>query len=169
MVMSDRRNFHRTARSKRILDCFERFMLARREFLAVAEQCACKGWPDYSVAVRAATRLQYLFCDLEVSRLKYVLATASDEVLKAYGKISSIRPRLVEKWAESDENRLRREDLSYVELQEEIQKTRSQDEKALLEEPFEMAKKDPELIAAGHEFSQKWRLIDSELEAISKS
>lgn len=128
------------------------------------ERCAAKGWPDRTAEFRAATRAQQLFRDQELARLKYALAADSAAALDSYTEIGSIIRRLRDEWTAHDEEALLANDPAYASIQAQITTMRRLDTE--LNEPMEMAKRDPELRSAAQKFKQTVRTLQSRLKPI---
>jgi len=71
-----------------------------------------------------------------------------------------------ENWTQEDENPLASRDPAYVAAQREIERLKPMIDSDGLEEPFRMAMRDPELIAAGWDLHAKVRVLDEQLAVV---
>lgn len=151
------------ARSALIRDVFREYVAARRELLAALERCAVKGWPDRVEAIRLAMRLQELLCYQELERLNYVIASATDGLLNSYTRVGRIREQLNDAWSRSDEEAPIAGNPAYAAIRNEIERSRPLLDSGGLEGPFEMARRDPEMIGAGNSFARSIYALDAKL------
>ena len=144
---------------------FREFFDARLEFNVVFERCALKGWPDRKAAIRTSFRLQELFYARETLRLHHLVSrSASHEAAwQSYGGLNAVLERLQEGWTAADEVALLKRNAKYSAMQTEIQDLQAVLDSPGLERPFEMVKRDPELITAAHELQRKSRGLNERL------
>lgn len=148
------------ARANLVEEVFLKYLDARRAFNLELERCALKGWPDRSVAIRNAARLQELYYSLLSARLNHlVLQNGSDDATwNNHTNTLKVHERLQDQWSEREEQTLRLSDTAYAQIQSEITKLEAAADPEALIEPFNMAKRDPELVSAG------WRLNNTVLD-----
>jgi hypothetical protein len=153
------------SRAKRIEEVFSRYLDARLAFCNALERCATKGWPDRVAVIRESTRLQELFFARLSARLAHlVLQNDSEGVAwNEYTNNLKVHERIQDFWSESEERALRSRDEAYVQLESRIAELQSVADPQALEEPFRMAKRDPELISAGWDLDRTVRALDEEL------
>jgi hypothetical protein len=152
-------------RAKLVEEVFLRYLDARRAFNLALERCALKGWPDRSAAVRNAARLQELFYEILSLRLKHlVLRSASNDIgWNEYTSTEKVQVRVQDGWSEHEEQTLRLRDTAYAQIQSEITKLQAAADPETLIEPFNMAKRDPELVSAGWRLNNTVLALDREL------
>lgn len=153
------------ARAKLVEEVFLRCLDARLDFSRALERCAIKGWPDRGVAIRNATRVQELFFLQLSARLTHlVLQNGSDDT--AWNDCTStarVQERLQDRWGEHEEHTLRSRDAAYAQIQSEISRLQAIADTRSLEEPFRMARRDPELMAAARELNDVVLSLDRKL------
>ena len=154
-----------SGRAGLVEEVFFRYLDARRTFNLALERCALKGWPDRSAAIRNATQLQELYFSQLSARLTHlVLQEGSDDVnWLDYTNTFKVHERLQDRWSEHEEQTLRLSDSAYSQIESEISKREAAADPEILIEPFNMAKRDPELIAAGHELNDTTFALDRKL------
>jgi hypothetical protein len=154
-----------SAQAKLVEDVFLRYLDARRAFSLALERSAIKGWPDRSAVVRNATRVQALFFSQLTARLIHlVLRNGTDDTMwNGYTTTSKVHRRLQDQWSEHEEQTLRLRDPTYAEIQGEITALQASADPDALVEPFNMAKRDPELVAAGWKLNDTTLALDREL------
>jgi hypothetical protein len=152
-------------RATLVRDVFQQCVDARLEFNAVLKRCAEKGWPDKKSAIAIAFRAQEAMLKRLIVRMNYLLQHGSfaEAGWSAYTTTALVQRRLQEGWTDSEEAALARSDPAYAALQDEIANVRTMVAPAALDDPYEMAKRDPELIAAGHELNDKVWELDKQL------
>ena len=152
------------ARADLIKDVFLRCQDARLEFNSALERCALKGWPDRSAAVRTATRLQELYFSQLSARLTHLVSRGDmGAPWKEYATTAQVQGRVQEGWTEQEEAALRSYDAAYCQLQPKIDALEAIADSEAVDGPFEMAKRDPELIAAGWKLNNTVYALDQEL------
>jgi hypothetical protein len=152
------------ARANLIKDVFLRCQDARLEFNSAVERCALKGWPDRSEAVRTAAKLQELFIAQLSARLTHLVSRAgSGDIWNEYTTTAQVQGRVQEGWTEGEEQALRSYDAAYSQIQPKIDELQAIADSEAVEEPFEMAKRDRELIAAGWKLNNTVYALDQEL------
>jgi hypothetical protein len=124
-----------------------------------------KGWPDRSAAVRIADRVEELFfLQLSVRLTQLVSQSGSNHgEWKEYTSNAKVHARLQDGWTEHEEQTLRSSDTDYCQRQREIAELQATADPGALEEPYRMAKRDPEFIAAAWQLSHTVYALDQEL------
>jgi hypothetical protein len=151
-------------RKQLVLDTFSEYLVARRDFCLALERCAIKGWPDRAAALRRSTRLQELFFSQLAMRLAFLSRRSDDDA--EWSRCSDTRrvqSRLQEEWTEQEEQDLVLQDAAYRQILHEISELQGIADPAGLEGPFKMAKRDPELAAAGLKLNNTTLDLDSRL------
>ena len=153
------------SRAKLVEDVFLRCIDARLAFNHELERCAIKGWPDRRAPARTAARIQELYFSQLSARLSHlVLQNGSDDTAwNAYTNTAKVQERLQEGWTERDERALRSRDSAYVRIESEIVALQAIADPEALDGPYAMAKRDPELIAAGWKLNNTVWELDREL------
>jgi hypothetical protein len=143
------------------LKCLE----ARNAFSLELERCSIKGWPDRSAAIRISTRVQELFSLQLSARLTHLVRRhGSDDALwSAYTSTAKVQERLQEGWSDQEEAVLQKENGEYAQIQIKIAQLQALADPAALEEPFGMARRDPEFIAAAWKLNNTVFALDREL------
>ena len=164
-IVSESGPMKTSTRAKLVEDVFLRCLDARRTFSRGIGRCAIKGWPDRGAAVRITTRVQELFfAQLSARLTHFVLQNGSDDTTwNEYTNTAKVHERLQECWSEHEEQTLRLRDRAYAQIQSEITALQAIADPQSLEEPFRMARRDPELIAAAWELDKTVRALDREL------
>jgi hypothetical protein len=153
------------ARAKLVEGVFLRYLDARREFSLALERCAIKGWPDRRTAVRTSARVQGLFFSQLAARLTHLVCEhgLNDAMWSGYTTTLQVHDRVQELWSEQEEQTLRLRDAAYAQMQCEISELQSVVAPVALDEPFKMAKRDPELVVAGWKLNNATLAFDREL------
>ncbi len=154
-----------SARAKLIQEVFLRSIDARLAFSRSLERCAIKGWPDKASDVRNTTRVQELFWSQLTARLNHLILLSGwdDAQWRQYTNTAMIQERLQDRWSEHDEQGLRLRNASYAQIYTAITELRAVSDPQALEEPLQMARRDPELIAAAWKLDNAVRALDEEL------
>jgi hypothetical protein len=156
-----------TPRTRVILvqDVFRQCIDARLYFNAVIKRCASKGWPDKKAAIETAFRIQEAFLKRLMVRLDYLAQHGefSETEWSSYTSTALVHTRVQDDWTPLEEAALVRDDVAYAALKNELEELRKNADPAALEEPYQMARRDPELIAAGYELDRKVRELDERL------
>ncbi len=115
--------------------------------------------------MRITTRVQQLFFSQLSVRLTHLVLQngADDTAWNDYTNTAKVHERVQERWSEHEEQMLRLRDTAYAQIQSEITALQAIADPQSLEEPFKMAKRDPELIAAAWELDNPVRALDREL------
>jgi hypothetical protein len=97
--------------------------------------------------------------------LKYlVLRSASDDIgWNEYTSTEKVHVRVQDGWSEDEEQALRLCDNVYAQMQSEILKVTATTDPPALDGPFEMAKRDPELLSAWSRLNNTVLALDREL------
>jgi len=152
-----------------IRDVFARCVDARLDFNAALARCARKGWPDKKDAIDTAFRVAEAALRRLRVRVDFLVqqGASADADWNSYTSTALVQTRVQDHWTDKDESGLSRNDPEYVALNLEIEElTRLHDaagNAAQLEKPYEMAMRDPELIAAGWELNNKVWKLDEQL------
>jgi hypothetical protein len=146
-------------------DVFRRLIEARVRFAFELAQCALKGWPDRRAAIHSSARLQQLFFERLPMRLKYLVLQSSTDNIRwnEYTNTQKVHLRVQEGWAEEEEQALRSCDKGYAQIQSEILEVEATTDPPALVDPFAMAKRDPELLAAWSKLNTTVLALDREL------
>jgi hypothetical protein len=154
-----------STRAKLVEDVFLRYLESRRPFSLELGRCALKGWPDKGLLVRNTTRVQMLFFDQLSTRLaRLMLHNGSDDAIWSnYTTTSKVHERLQTDWSGYEEQALRARDSTYTEMQREPIELQAVADPDALFEPFKMARRDPELIAAAWKQNDATISLDGEL------
>lgn len=150
-----------SARAKLVGEVFSTCLDARREFNVALERCAIKGWPERVQAARTAAKVQELFFSQLAARLTHLtLENPSDDTeWSTYTSTAQVQERLQGRWGEQEELALRLRDKTYAQIESEIATLQAIADPEALDEPYRMAKRDPELIAAGWKLNNTvWEL-----------
>ena len=150
-----------SARAKLVEEVFVECINARLEFNQALERCAIKGWPDRVRPARIAARVQELYASQFSARLIYlVLENGLDDAeWSNYTSTAQVQERLQDRWSEHEEHSLRSRDMAYAKLEGEIAQLQAASDPEALEEPYSMAKRDPELIVAAWKLNNTvWEL-----------
>jgi hypothetical protein len=109
--------------------------------------------------------VQELFFSQLSARLTHlVLQSGSDDnTWNDYTNTAKVHRRLQELWSEHEEQTLRLRDMAYPQIQSEITELQAIADPQALEEPFRMARRDPELITAAWKLDNTVRSLDREL------
>jgi hypothetical protein len=163
MAMKERASTN--ARAKLVEGIFLRYIDARIAFCFALQRCAIKGWPDRRALVTQSTRAQELFFAQLSARLNHLVrhAGSDDTQWNKYRTTNEVHERLWEYWSEQEKEALKLRDPAYGELQRAISELQAISDPDALTEPFKMAKRDPELIAAGWELNNIALALDREL------
>jgi hypothetical protein len=129
------------------------------------ERCALKGWPDRKTPIRKATHMQELFYERLSLRLKDLVQRSGldDTRWTEYTSTKIVHVRVQDGWSEEEEQALRLCNKAYAQIQSEILKVEATTEPPALEEPFAMAKRDPELHSAWSMMNNTVLALDREL------
>jgi hypothetical protein len=149
-------------RARIVAQAFREYGKAKREFLAIAEFCSVKGWPDRKAIVQNAFKLQILLNQREEMRLEYLLSLQAPEIA-AYKSISETSDRLVENWSEGDEGAIARTDSIYRGIVHEIEAHQAKLDSDALTGPFQAAQRDPEYLRARQDLQDKLQSLDHQL------
>jgi hypothetical protein len=147
---------------------FRRYMDARQEFSTALERCATKGWPDRRTAARNSRALQALFRAQLAMRLESLLASkgSDDPMWDTFISTDKIHERLQEQWTEREDAEFRSRDTAYASLLTEIADAQLLINPEALDEPFRMAKRDPELRIAAARLDEVVRELDAVLAGV---
>jgi len=119
------------------------------DFNRALQRCALKGWPDRRAGIDNAARVQELFLHIRLNDL--VRREGSGTLTwDSYTDTAKVHARLQEGWSDEEEQALRLSESTYHPMQSEIEKLQAIADPAALDGPYEMAKRDPELISAGN-------------------
>jgi hypothetical protein len=143
---------------------FRQYVDAWLAFNAALERCASKGWPDRKAPIHVASRVQELMLRRLIVRLNYLNQHASAET--DWGSCTTtalVHAKVQDNWTADDEAALSRSDAAYSALQNEIEMLISKADPPALEEPYRMARRDPELITAGWDFDKTVRALNERL------
>jgi len=147
-----------------VREVFRQCIDARLAFNAVIERCASKGWPHRRAPIQVASRVQQLTLKRLLVRLDYLSQHAPDDVAwSSYTSTALVHARVQDDWNADNEAALARSDAAYSALQAEIENLRAKADPPALEEPYRLAKRDPELIAAAWELDRQIRVLDERL------
>lgn len=147
-----------------VLAAAREYLSAQREFLIVCERCSLKGWPEKKAALRMAFRLQELYCERQILRLKHLQSSVSDDAeWYSLRSISKIHERLEQRWETNEEEALCKTDSAYGAVQAEIRELKAELDPVGLEGPFAMLARDAENITARRVLAEKVRELDREL------
>ena len=151
-----------------MLQTFRAYIDSKRTFLAVAEACTIKGWPDRAATVRAAFRMQHLFCDQELMRFGLLVAihVPGGESPKLFSSIGSISHAIHDNWTDVNERSLEQRNPTYASILAEISNCRAAIAQEALEEPLKMAGRDPEYLKARTILQESLRECDKALATI---
>lgn len=154
-----------STRAKLVEEVFLSYLDARRVFNLTLERCALKGWPDRSAAITNAARLQELYYSQLSARLTHlVLQNGPNEAMwNDYTTTLKVHERLQDHWCEPEEHLLRLRDARYGQIESDITKLEAAADPETLIEPFNMAKRDRELVAASHDLSNTTCALDRKL------
>jgi len=155
-------------RSAIVCRIFLRYLDARIKFNAELERCALKGWPDRGASIRMATRGQERLLRRLAMRLSELAGREGPEAPRweVYTSTLKVHKALEDYWTEADEISMRAKHPSYAANEAEIIRIRKSSDPEAVREPFEMAKRDPELVAAGWSLDRTVRDLDLELSAL---
>jgi hypothetical protein len=114
--------------------------------------------------------VQELFSSRLSARLTHlVLQNGSDDATWSdYTSAAKVQERLQEGWSEQEEQTLRLRDAEYAQMQSKIAQLQALADPPALEEPFRMARRDPELVAAAWKLNNTVFALDRELASGSK-
>ena len=115
--------------------------------------------------MKTSTELQELFFLQLSARLAHLVLLSGAEATdwNKYTNTLQVHERLQYFWTGDEEAELLRRDPSYALIPTRISALQAIADPGGLEEPFRMAKRDPELIAAAWEFDRRVRELDREL------
>jgi hypothetical protein len=145
-----------------VAQTFREYGKAKREFLALAEICSVKGWPDRKAVIQNALKLQILFSQREERRLEYLLTRQAPEVA-GYKSISETSKRLTEYWSEDDEAGIIGTGSIYCGILQEIETHQATLDSDALSGPFQAVQRDPEYLRARQTLEDKLRSLDHQL------
>jgi hypothetical protein len=153
------------SRAKLVEDVFSRSIEARLKFNVALCRCALKGWPDRADKIRHNTRFHELQMLQLVARLSHLVrhGNSAGSSWCETTSTAEVQRRLQEGWTEEEERVLRSSDAAYVQLGDEIANLVATGDAEALEEPFRMAKRDPELTASAWELNNTVLALDHEL------
>jgi hypothetical protein len=144
---------------------FSQYIDARLECNSMLKRCAAKGWPDMIGAIDVAARLQEALLKSLVRRLDYVLQSSDPTApkVRSYATTAQIHIKVDDGWSAQEEASLLRTDAQYALLIQETENLKGLLDSEGLKEPYRMAKKDRELIAALWDLKHKVQSLDDEL------
>lgn len=154
------------SRSTLVREVFQQCVDARLNFNRALMQCASRGWPDKKASIDVAFRVQEAMLTRLMVRLDYLVRRlAPDAEWRSYTSTALVQARLQGNWTSDNEAALIASDEAYARLNREVESLRRRADPAALEGPYQMARRDPELIAAGQALNDKILALDKQLSA----
>jgi hypothetical protein len=148
-----------------VRDVFYKCIEARIQFNSALSRCAAKGWPDRKAAIGIACRAQEAMLTRLTMRLNYLVEHSSYTPTDWASLTSTalVHERTQESWRDRDEAALKRIDVGYIALNNEIEDLKRKADPVSLEAPYAMARRDAELIAAANLLDRTIRALDERL------
>jgi hypothetical protein len=147
---------------KEIRAAYAEYTKSKRDFLAIAEQCSFKGWPDRKQALKKCWRLQHLLNELDALRFEYLMDANLLEVT-AHRTLQSIFERLERNWSADEEEALKGASQVYRELLREVAELQAGHDPEVTDEPLRAVQSDSEYIRARRVIYEKVHEIDKRL------
>ena len=147
-----------------VAQSFREYIQAKYDFLAVAQACSVRGWPDRKAQVENAWRLQVLFSRREELRLEFLFKRRAHEI-GIFKSVSEISSRLAEHWSANDEAEAdavgtRSE---YSDVLHEIEILQANLDSEVLAGPFQDVQRDPDYLFARSRLQDKLQLVEAKL------